>query len=594
MKKYPSLSNKTKLRKIENFAVFDIEAKNWTQFVVAGVYDGSEFKHFDSLGDVLRYLESRKIEKVFAHFGGKYDFLFLLDFIDKHGKNEFVFEKAIPRGSGLLMFDVVCAKSSHKITFTDSSALLPFSLDSLTKSFGVAHLKKKYDYEKMPDKADAELLTYLEYDCKGLYEVLRKFYSWDMFDDASHAITTASQTLNVFSKKLQDGYSIRSLSSFEDAFVRQSYFGGRTEIFKPLFVGGGDKKISCYDVNSLYPSVMLEPMPTNPKRWVSTIIDGAMGFYECEVFVPDMFIPPLGVRALLPSGKKLIFPTGIIKGVFSSIELENAVKHGCKIMRVKKGLIFENAGPIFKDYILSLYQRRLEAKKMGDGVSDVLSKLMMNSLYGRFGLRVDNREILVSKPDEKDYYVDIVWSKESGLTMYKKKTEISSFNNVAISAWITSLARVKMYESLVSCDCYYTDTDSLFTTDKLKESNKLGELKHEYSAESACFLLPKTYIVQGKDLKKVVMKGFDKKKAQSFDLKDFEVALEGDLKRLKIENPAKFSSFKLSLSKGEIVRMKEAEERVIRSRYDKRIVEKIGSEWFTRPHKVMYNELVNS
>ena len=171
----------------------------------------------------------------------------------------------IPRGAGLLCFEVstfylakelpedkkekdIIGKDrfgkliirDRTITFRDSSAMLPFGLASLTENFGVEHKKKEIDYEKIT-KVDDELLEYLEYDCWGLYEVIERYFRWDMVRQAGPAFTVASQALRVFRTFIKK--DIPSISPRIDEFVRESYFGGRTEIFKPFFEQHKDNEL---------------------------------------------------------------------------------------------------------------------------------------------------------------------------------------------------------------------------------------------------------------------------------------------------------------------------------------------------------------
>lgn len=46
-----------------------------------------------------------------------------------------------------------------------------------------------------------------------------------------------------------------------------------------------------------------------------------------------------------------------------------------------------SAEPIFKDFILNIYAKRLIAKKEGRSDLVYFYKLLMNSLYGKFGQR---------------------------------------------------------------------------------------------------------------------------------------------------------------------------------------------------------------
>jgi hypothetical protein len=159
-----------------------------------------------------------------------------------------------------------------------------------------------------------------------------------------------------------------------------------------------------------------------------------------------------------------------------------------------------------------------------------------------------------------------------------------------------------MHEYYMQCgeNIWYTDTDSLFTTKKFKDSNELGELKLEYESKRACFLLPKTYaaekVVDGNDfVKKVAMKGFDNKLAQKFTIDDFRNALEGEVGVLKLTNPAKMARFKTALRKKEFLVMMEEQERQIKSLYDKRRVYKTrNGNYDTEPLVIKDGKVVNA
>ena len=182
----------------------------------------------------------------------------------------------------------------------------------------------------------------------------------------------------------------------------------------------------------------------------------------------------------------------------------------------------------------------------------------------------------------------------------------TSFSNIAIAAYTTSYARIVNLNTaapFAEKHLYYTDTDSFMVTKKLPESKLLGGLKLEYTADQACFLLPKTYCVKTskKDFsitlenddpdnptrtnKKVVMKGFNSRKIwRAFDVEHFKTALDGDLKAMRIENEPKFATFKRALQKKKILTMLEAESRKINSKYTKRVIFKNGrGEYDTRP-----------
>ena len=221
-------------RVVPGFGVIDIEASNWVNFLIIGYYtkDSGDLCHlFEDMNECVSWLfeDMQPHDTIFAHFGGKYDFQFLLkEFFAQ--RDRFYIDGMIPRGSGLLCMTVstmetVRAKPKEKflirqldnglwlkkkrsITFKDSSAMLPFSLAMLTKNFGVEHKKKDFDFATMTKVTD-ELKEYLVYDLKGLYEVIEKYYDWPMIREAGYASTIASQSVKVFQTYLTK--RIRSL-----------------------------------------------------------------------------------------------------------------------------------------------------------------------------------------------------------------------------------------------------------------------------------------------------------------------------------------------------------------------------------------------
>jgi hypothetical protein len=622
------------------FLTVDIEAHSWINHVVSGFYDikRKRFEYSDNLNDLLfhivRYCSMYEIENVFAHNGGKYDFnFFLQEFLFDE---RFIVSGLIPRGSGLLCFTVqerepakLFNGEGFKVCFRDSLALLPFGLAKLAKAMQVKVQKGNIDYhfvkeawenkdyrkiiKENPDKYKVtnnsrkksefryinlednlehkiynrkDLLMYLEDDLVSLAECLEKFYSWEMVQKAGPSFTTAAQSVKVFQTFIKE--PVHKLGGTADDFVRRGYFGGRTEVFKPIFDSSYDiknnpenftkealkilkkqkgKKLNYYDVNSLYPTVMKAfKYPNKSKGWTYRYCPKTMGFWECEVEVPkDMFFPPLGVKHEIDGTEKLVFPTGKFKGVWSTYEIEYAKTLGIKVLKTFRGITFEDGGYMFKDFIDTLYNMRLEAKKKKDGVNDLLTKLMMNSCYGRFGLNVNREGLCLDDGSAGLLIHSELINPNTGETVRLMKEDVvleHAFTNVAIAAYVTAYARILMHKIYLDAGpehTFYTDTDSIFTTKEFKTGDKLGELKLEYTTKSAVFLLPKTYInegVEGEDfLKKVTMKGFDKKKIKHFTIQDFRNQLRGEIDSLMVNQEAKFATLKTALQKGMFLAM---------------------------------------
>lgn len=545
------------------FQVLDIETMNWTKFIVLGFYDGKNYLEFRSLKKFLDFIKTQKSLNIFAHFGGKFDLLFILQAIFKD--KDFKLNTLIPRGSSILTIEVIYENCKH--SFRDSAALMPFGLKSLSENFAVDTIKGDWDHTKTRGYSKG-LSKYLQADCKSLYQCIEKFYEWPLIQKSGPAYTSASQAMKVFRTFLKE--EISNLPTNATDFCRESYLGGRTEIFKPFYNGKGP--LYEYDCNSLYPFVMANgvyPIDVGYKTFSRD--KSKLGIYEASVSIDaDFYLPSLGV---IRDGK-YIFPTGNFKGHWTSAELDYAESLGYKI-KIHRGHEFKTKKYLFKDYVDALYSIRESSPK--NSVSNVLAKLLMNSLYGRFGMNLERENITLDlKEGNKEYLVLKIGGRN--VQIFTEPTTLNSFTHTAIASFVTSYARIHMHKTMfkISDSIYYTDTDSIFTTSELSTGARLGDFKLEHVYDSACFLLPKTYIATSKSKTKIAMKGFDKKKIQNFTFEDFKHAFEGDLKRLKVTNEPKFASLKSALAQKKLVTMTKANEKQLRTKYSKRIILKNG------------------
>lgn len=540
--------------KREKFSVCDIEAHKWVNFKILGWYNGQNYKEFWKLKDFIEFIFTQRERVIYAHFGGIYDFLFIIQAVLE--TTDYKIMSMIPRGSGLLCFDIVRKNPrTGKLetrSFKDSSALLPFSLANITKSFGVKHVKQDFNFETWDGKVTEKLRGYLKDDCRGLWESLDKYYELPLIKRAGGAATMASQSLKVFRLFMEE--EINSLKPKVDDFVRLGYYGGRTEIFKPHYEDKSETEPLYYlDVNSLYPDVMKNnDFPTNFKCWTYKYQPKEMGFYEAVIEVPeDMYMPPLPYVAEINKSKKLIYPTGRLKGVWSTVQIEYARSLGCKLISTDKGVLFRNGGPIFKTFIEAMYNLRMEAKEKGDGVGDIVYKLIMNSNYGRHGLNTKREQLVFDnfqlgfKPHSSMKIKR--YGKEYTVRLGTEDIEMeNTYTNVAISAWVTSLAGIKMHKLMnpIADKIYYTDSVTKDRMIMVKESgqikvmkiedifnygiddNKLGKESKILSGLETISYNPHNKMMEWKNVKRVIRHKTDKKIFITRDNKGCSVTTE--------------------------------------------------------------------
>jgi hypothetical protein len=458
------------------YSVFDIETKGWDKIYAIGIYDGVNLKIFtekqkNNDGYIEWLLDNLKDgDIVYAHNGGRFDFLFVIEYMKNNKIKPFNFN--LIHGS-VAMFTI--KYKDKRITFKDSMLILPFSLRQLTNDFDVKHKKLEMDYELGLE--DERFNDYFANDLYGLYEVL------EQVPELRSKLTIASNCINVFRNIFYKQKFTRNNYNVNELF-RKGYFGGRTEIFK-LY----GTKLYYYDINSLYPYVMSNfkyPLPIRD-NYTKVFKYNGDGYYFIKAEIDNKYIPVLPYR--MQKSKKLIFPLGKFSGWYYSPEIELAKQEGYKI-KVYKGYSFNKVDYLFKDYVDYYYK----IKKNSSGAKKAVAKLMLNSLYGKFG----QHDFLTSYSFDYDKKDEVEWGKAySPLFNMKEKKYLANqdFVHPEISGMITSYARVTLYNLFkrADFDVYYCDTDSIFTSKLLKTSNALGDIKEEAQVKEFVALAPKVY-----------------------------------------------------------------------------------------------------
>lgn len=176
--------------------------------------------------------------------------------------------------------------------------------------------------------------------------------------------------------------------------------------------------------------------------------------------------------------------------------------------KVIRGYIFEK-DYIFIDYVDYLYNWK--ANNLKNSPKYIISKLLLNSLYGRFGMNQEmNQHIITNNKNSLNYYKEfdvlnvIPLNNGNELISYVDKSldknDIDPILNISvpIAAAITSYSRVFMYDfkNLKNNTVYYTDTDSIALDKPLDDKfvgTELGKMKLEYTSKKSIFLAPKVY-----------------------------------------------------------------------------------------------------
>lgn len=501
---------KEESQKSLKIAVVDIETSNWTEILAIGFYDGKNCYYFKEVKDFLAFVINKQYRsyKIYAHNGGKFDFLPLIEELSKQ-KIAYNITQIAGRCAQVKVYF-----ENSTITFRDSICILPASLKKLSDAFNPIHKKLSFDFNaEIFDINNEKHKEYLKNDLLCTFEVLEKFFSSEKVRDVIPKLTIASTALAVHRTTLKRSVT-RSPQEIQN-FVRSGYFGGRVEIFKHEGF-----KLNYYDFNSIYPYIMKTcPIPVEYMGEAKDISD--YGFHKITIKVPDFLnIPPLPVKF----NNKLIFPTGEITGIFYSEEINLAISMGCKLIKYHYGEKFSKEFDFFREYIDFFYD--LRQKNKGNAI-DFISKLFLNSLYGKYGQKEEFTTLKTLKLGEKikgQIFGNEEIFNKFGLVIETIRKRSPSML-VHIASAITSGARIHLYRCGISPfmdSIRYCDTDSLFIPEITKTSNELGSLKLEDSFDYAFFRLPKTYATLKKDDLKFKCKGFPEDFLKGISLDEFK------------------------------------------------------------------------
>jgi len=139
-----------------------------------------------------------------------------------------------------------------KIYFRDSYLLFPQKLTEII--FTLTSFSKKYI---VSESISRKYLLYLIFDVFFLYYILKsslflfKVYKINMLE----CVSSTQFIYNIFLKTLKLKF-VLLLRYIKNYYVQASYSGGFVDILDSY-----GKNVYYYDINSLYPYVMLKPIP---------------------------------------------------------------------------------------------------------------------------------------------------------------------------------------------------------------------------------------------------------------------------------------------------------------------------------------------
>ena len=529
----------------------------------------------NKISDFILWCYKKKNAKLYFH-NLKFDAEFILHYLLKNGY-EYIRDRKQKRDKtftclitsdglfySLEIFFRVQGNNVIKVTLYDSLKILNMSVDKVAKSFNLPIRKLEIDYTRHNNLPEGSPLSDEEIDyLRNDVEIMSRALDI-MFNKGFNKMTIGSDALSFYkklNKKFDDFFPV--FTKEIDGHLRESYRGGFTYLnpkYKEKETGSG----SVLDVNSLYPSCMKnELLPYGNPIFYHGKYEEDKNYplyiqkISCSFKVKPNKIPTIQLKNYKFSFLENEYIEDSLGEIYTftltSVDLELFLKqYDTPYIEYEYGYKFKGIKGLFNDYINLWTDEKIKAKKDGNAGMYTISKLFLNSLYGKFGTSPLSRKKYPYLEDDVVKY---------GLHELEERDPVY----VPMASFITSYARRKTILTSQAIRDYsmkkygvdkyvYSDTDSihcLFDVEEIdkgvfkfleedKELNdiididdyRLGAWKIESRYKRGKYIRQKCYIELGyEDKLNVVVAGLPKSLSHKITFDNFnnELSVGGKL-----------------------------------------------------------------
>lgn len=520
-------------------------------YAVCEIGDFNNFSYGNNIESFIDVCKDKKNNyNIYFHnlkYDGEYIFSYLLKngyelIEDKKERREKTFTCLISDTGQFYSIEIyfeVKNKKVNKVTIFDSLKILNFSVDKIAKAFDLPIRKLKIDYKAYRPIGHILTKEEVEY-IRNDVEIMARALKF-MFDLGLNKMTIGADALAYYKKNCKYFLKYFPQLPYEiDGEIRRSYKGGFTYLndkYKGKEVGKG----LVLDVNSLYPSVLkYEELPFGEPQFFegqykeNKLYPLYVQTLTCMFELKENKIPSIQLKnnmSFIPNEYIKSSNGELVTLTLTNIDLELFfMQYNVSHIKYHAGFMFKGIKGLFTEYVDHWTEMKIKSKKEDNKPMYMTAKLLLNSLYGKFGLNPNTRS--------KFPYLD----EEGVVRYYLTPLEIRKALYIPIASFVTSYARrktiltsnaIKEYTLNNYNDDYYiySDTDSIhlkyLPEEELKQfvdidDYRLGAWKMESTFTRGKYLRQKCYIEENEDELNVTVAGLPKNLAKYVNFDNFE------------------------------------------------------------------------
>lgn len=405
----------------------------------------------------------------------------------------------------------VTSKRTVSVKINDSLKILNFSVDKIAKDFKLPISKLEIDYNEV--RPIGHILTDQEVDYIRNDVTIMAMALDIMFKAGLTKMTIGSDAISNYKDTITSFTDYFPMLTYEeDEIIRKSYRGGWTYA-NPKWTNRQIGEGIVIDKNSMYPYQLSDKLLPfgRPEYYDGHYKEDITYPLWVETITAKFDLKPNMLPTLQLKNTLGFIPNEYIettKGEYvtitlTSVDYELLVTHyDVDVLEYHGGYKFKGIKGLFTKYVSTWMSEKNKAKKEDNASMYVISKLCLNSLYGKFGLNPNTRSKKPYLNDDKILKFELL------------PREIRDSIYVPVASFTTAYARMDIISNAQAIRDYslskygkdyflYSDTDSIHAM-KLEEDElikfmeiddyKLGAYKVESTFRKACFIRQKCYI----------------------------------------------------------------------------------------------------